>query len=213
MDQICSSTLMVLLSHACRKIHRLGKIHFIVGSKGRLTLCRRDEYGITDLNRRVMIKETYLYRELRLRLDRRKLTAEYLDLKKQGMLSWEAYNEHREDIHKSFGFLRRALATYKDRRIKAGLFYLCKHRRLHKVFIMSPLYTMPRKDALKKIRQILQKREAYASISNNGPLGKHGSNLARCLDLLGNIGRRGLVQLLLIYLFVLILACVIIFYD
>lgn len=51
-----------------------------------------------------MIKKTYLYRELRLRLDGRKLTAEYLDMKKQGMLSWEAY-EHREDIHESFGFL------------------------------------------------------------------------------------------------------------
>lgn len=78
---------------------------------------------------------------------------------------------------------------------------------------MSPLYTMPRKDAIKKIRQILQKRDAYASIGNNCALGTHGSNLARCLRLLGNIGRPGLVQLLLIYLFVLILASVIIFYG
>ncbi|KAG0548145.1 hypothetical protein BDA96_01G141500 [Sorghum bicolor] len=196
------------------RTNRLGKIQFIVGSRGRLTLCRHDEYGITDLTRRVMIKETYLYRELRLRLAGRKLSAQYLDLKKKGMLRWEAYKEHREDIRKSFGFLGRALARYKDRRTKAGYFYMCKHRKVHKVFIMSPLYTMPRKGAMKKIRQILQKREAYDSIiSNNGPLGTHGSNLARCLDLLGSIGRRGLVQLLLIYLFVLILACAIIFYG
>jgi len=183
-----------------------------------------------------MIKQTCLYREVMLRVKASKITAEYFDLKKKGLLSWEAYKEHREDIQKSFGFLRRAIARYKDRRIEAGCFYIRKDPILHKVFVMSPLYTMPRKDALKKIRQILQKREAffsrprraarfslsrksqkkreaYASICNKGPLATHGSNLARCLDLFGNIGRRRLVQLLLTYLFVIILACFIIFYD
>jgi hypothetical protein len=84
---------MVLSPNACRKTYKLGKIQFIVGSKG-LTLCRHDPYGITDLNRRVMIKKNN--REVMLRINARKITAEYFDLNKKGLLSWEAYKEHKK---------------------------------------------------------------------------------------------------------------------
>jgi hypothetical protein len=61
---------------------------------------------------------------------------------------------------------------------------MCKNRRLHLVFVMNPLYTMPRKEALKKIRRILEKRESYNPSSNKTTLGTHVSNLSRCLWLL-----------------------------
>lgn len=41
---------------------------------------------------------------------------------------------------------------------------MCKHRSLHLVFVMSPFYTLRRKEAQKKIRQILRRREAIALI-------------------------------------------------
>jgi len=46
-------------------------------NKQALIPCRYDEYGIGDLKRRVMIKCTYLYRELMLRLNARKITETY----------------------------------------------------------------------------------------------------------------------------------------
>jgi hypothetical protein len=68
----------------------------------------------------------------------------------KGLLSWEVCDkEHKQSIQQSFGILRKALARYKDRRIRrAGYFYFCKHHRsLHLVFVMSPLlHTMPRKE-------------------------------------------------------------------
>lgn len=78
----------------------MGKTGFIVGSKG-MILCRRNEYGISNVKRGVMIKPTYLCRELILRLVSRKITEEYLLLEEKGMLNWEAYKENRESIEKS----------------------------------------------------------------------------------------------------------------
>ncbi|KAF8651639.1 hypothetical protein HU200_063148 [Digitaria exilis] len=112
-----------------------------------------------------MVKYNYLYRELLLRYEARKITGIFFLLKEKGMFNWEAYKEHRESIKNSFDILRNALARYKDRRIKAGYFYMCNHQRLHAVYVMSPLYTMPRKEALKKIRRILRMRQAYSHTS------------------------------------------------
>jgi hypothetical protein len=168
-------------------------------TKQALILCRHDEYGIGDLKRRVMIRQTYLYRELMLRLNARKITDTYFCSKEKGLFNWKAYKKHKESIQKSFDILRRALARYKQRRIRAGYFYMCKNRSLHSVFVMSPLYIMPRKEALMKIKQTLQKREAYSSTSNKTTTGTHLSNLA------GHLWLR--------YIFVIVIACIIIFYD
>ncbi|KAK3141142.1 hypothetical protein QOZ80_4BG0330070 [Eleusine coracana subsp. coracana] len=104
---------------------KLGKIQFIAGREG-FTLCRHNEYGIINLKKKVMVKCTYLYHELMLRLDARKATEMYIILKEKGMFSWPAYKEHRESIQKSFAILRHALGRYKDRGVKAGFFqYAC----------------------------------------------------------------------------------------
>ena len=167
-------------------------------NKQALIPCRYDEYGIGDLKRRVMIKCTYLYRELMLRLNARKITETYYIWKEKGMFNWKAYRKHIESIWKSFDILRHALARYKDRRIKAGYFYMCKNRRLHLVFVMSPLYIMPRKEALKKIRRILQRREAYDPTHNKTTRGTHVSSSK-------NIGGHIRMQLLLLYLFTIVI--------
>jgi hypothetical protein len=190
----------------------LGKTQFVVGSKG-FTLCRRNEFGTINLQRKVMIKQTYLYREWMLRIESRKITEKYYNLEEKGLLGWEAFKENKESIKKSCDIINRAFDRYKDRRIKAGYFYMCKHRTLHAVFVMSPLYIMPRKEALKKIRKILRRRETY--VSNNATLGTngHGSNLAKCFSFLGNIGRRRFIQVVwLIYFFMITVGCIIVLY-
>ncbi|KAF8673768.1 hypothetical protein HU200_010626 [Digitaria exilis] len=151
-----------------------------------------------------MIRCTYLHRELMLRLDARRITEKFYLLKEKGMFSWKAYKKHKENIQKSFDTLRHAVARYKDRRIKAGYFYMCKNRNFHLVFVMSPLYIMPRKDALKKIRRILQKREAYNSTTKETTLGINVSNSIRCRVPIA-------IQVWLLYLFVIVVACSIIF--
>ncbi|KAJ1272877.1 hypothetical protein BS78_06G236300 [Paspalum vaginatum] len=175
----------------------------MIGLRGRLTIVRHDEYGITDLRRKVPIKRTNLFREVKLRIRARVLTREYFGLKAKGMHSWEAYEEHRESIKRSFHTIHRALTRYKDRRIESGYFYICKHKNLQYswVFVMSPLYYMPRKEALKRVRYLLQKRQAYARPSITA------DNLAALA------GRRLTMKIWLIYLFVtIILACIILFY-
>ena len=190
------------------------KVPNMVKTKQALILCRRDEYGITNLNRRAMIKYTYLYRELMLCLDARKITETYYYLEEKGMFSWEAYKEHKDSIQKSFETLRNALARYKYRRIKAGHFYMCTHRSLHLVFVMSPLYTMPRKEALTKIRQIIEKREAYDPTSNKTIIGTPALNLNRGIGrVLKNIGGCILIQVWWLNLFAAVIACIIVHYD
>lgn len=71
-----------------------------------------------------MVKGTYLYREFMLRLDVRRLTQQYYDLKEQGLHTWATYDEHKKSIKASFAAIRRSLKRYKDRRIKAGFFYM-----------------------------------------------------------------------------------------
>ncbi|KAJ1297427.1 hypothetical protein BS78_01G375400 [Paspalum vaginatum] len=194
----------------------------MIGRKGRLTVICHNEYGITDLRRKVTIKPTYLFREVRLRLEARLLSRQYTSLIAEGMRGWEAYKEHQESFKRSLHAIRRALMRYKDRRIESGYFYICKHKskQYNRVFVMSPLYYMPRKEALKRVRYLLQRRQAYAPPSrtadNVAVLGAstHGSILARFVTSFGNIGGRRLtIKVWLIYLFVtVILACIILFY-
>lgn len=117
-------------------LRRTGKVARF-RTKHTLILCRRNEYGIADVKRRVMIKYTYLHRELMLRLDGRRITEKFNRPKEKGMFNWKAYKKHRESIRKSYDTLHHALARYKDRHIKAGYFYMCRHRSLHLVFVMS----------------------------------------------------------------------------
>ncbi|KAJ1273515.1 hypothetical protein BS78_06G286600 [Paspalum vaginatum] len=166
-----------------------------------------------------MIKCTYLFREVKLRIHARVLTRLYYRLIAKGMCDWEAYQEHQASIKRSFNTLRCILTSYKDRRIKSGYFYICNHKNWqHKVFVMSPLYYMPRKEAPKRVRYLLQRRQAYAPppITNNvAPHSTHGSILARFVTSLGNTGggRLTMMKVWLIYLFVIvILACIILFY-
>ncbi|TVU16621.1 hypothetical protein EJB05_40194 [Eragrostis curvula] len=61
-----------------RKTQALGKIQFIGGPKG-FTICRRNEYGIVNLNKKGMVKYTLLYREFLLRLTARAITQDNFD--------------------------------------------------------------------------------------------------------------------------------------
>ena len=194
-------------SNACRKTQKLGRLQFIVTPQ-RFTLCRRDEHGITNLKKRVVVKSSYLHRECKLRLKARKITQEYILLKQQGLHSWAAYKEHGESIQNLFAVLRRALGRYKARRIEAGFFYMFAHPRQHSLYVMSPLYTLPRKEALKKIKRLRRRREHYVRASSITSLTVQGSNLA-----LGkNIGECSrLIQIFLLYLFVIILAWMIVY--
>lgn len=62
--------------------------------------CRRNEFGVSNVKQRTMIKCTYLYRELMLRLKARKITYNFYRLREKGMLNWRAYGKHRESIQK-----------------------------------------------------------------------------------------------------------------
>ncbi|CAN6297783.1 unnamed protein product [Urochloa humidicola] len=130
------------------------------------------------------------------------------------MFNWKAYLKQKESIIKLFDTLRHALARYKDRRIRAGYFYMCKHQSLDLVFVMSPLYTMLRKEALKKIRYILQKREVYGPTRNKTTLGTRVSDMARRIARVPeNIRGRILMQVWLLYLLVIAIACAIVLYN
>ncbi|KAF8660434.1 hypothetical protein HU200_058018 [Digitaria exilis] len=158
-----------------------------------------------------MIKYTYLYRELMLRIKARRITHEFYLLREKGMLDWEVYGKHRESIRKSFDSLRSALTRYKERRIKAGYFYMCKHRSLHMVFVMSPLYTMPRKEARKKIKKILQRREAVGPNRNKTTIHTHVSSLAVYF---GSVSESIFTKVWLLYLFLVVISCIIVLvYD
>jgi hypothetical protein len=83
--------------------------------KQSLALCRHDEYGIGNLKRRVMIKQSYLYKELMLRLEGRKITEKYYCLNEKGMFNWKTHGKHKESMRKSFDFLRHTLASERNR--------------------------------------------------------------------------------------------------
>lgn len=127
---------------------------------------------------------------------------DYILLKEKGMLNWPAYQEHRESIHKSFAVLRRALARYKRSRIKAGFFYMLAHPRQHSVFVMSPLYAMPREVALKKVRWLRRNRKAFERRSNDT------SGSSKSMVAPGNVGR---MQMFSLYIFVIVLTCMIVY--
>lgn len=191
--------------NAYRKTIPLRKIQFIGGPRG-FTLCRRDEYGVTRLKDRRMLKTTSLHREFKLRTDSRTLSQEYYDLREQGLGKWPAFKEQRKSFNSLFDALRRALKRYKDHRIKSGSFYIRTHPTLNAIYVMSPLYTMPRKQASRKIRRLLRNREAYAQASISKPsLGQQGSKA-------NNEQRHNrTMKILFLYLFVMILAFMLIF--
>ncbi|KAF8708748.1 hypothetical protein HU200_030134 [Digitaria exilis] len=141
-----------------------------------------------------MLKTTSLHRECRLRIDSRTLSQEYYDLREQGMRKWPAYKQERKSFNALFAAIRRALGRYKDHRIKYGSFYILTHPTVNAIYVMSPLYTMPRKQASRRIRHLLRNREAYAQASIIKP----------------SLGQQGSTKILVLYLFVIILACMLI---
>jgi hypothetical protein len=145
------------------------------------------------------------------RVEARKITDQYVLLKRKGLLSWAAYKEHRESIQASFEFLRLALQRYKDRRLNAGFFYMYANPCKHSVYVMSPLYTMPRKQALKKIRRLLQNGQHYyaraSSNTNSTTLSVQQSNVVAP----GNIGGFRLMHMFFLHFFVMVLAWMIVY--
>lgn len=148
-----------VINDAATRRRSIKKNKFFVGTKI-LTFCRRDEYGITDMPRQVMIKQTYLFRELKLRFAGRRIDNEMKILHEQGMYDWEEYNEHKTNIEVSIAAIRNALKKYRERRIKAMVFYLVPHLTEISYFVRSHLKTMPREEALKKIMLDRQRSEA-----------------------------------------------------
>uniref|UniRef100_A0A0E0PFC3 Uncharacterized protein n=1 Tax=Oryza rufipogon TaxID=4529 RepID=A0A0E0PFC3_ORYRU len=148
-----------VINDAATRRRSIKKNKFFVGTKI-LTFCRRDEYGITDMPRQVMIKQTYLFRELKLRFAGRRIDNEMKILHEQGMYDWEEYNEHKTNIEVSIAAIRNALKKYRERRIKARVFYLVPHLTEISYFVRSHLKTMPREEALKKIMLDRQRSEA-----------------------------------------------------
>ncbi|KAF8644609.1 hypothetical protein HU200_066392 [Digitaria exilis] len=93
------------------------------------------------------------------------------------MRKWPAYKQERKSFNALFAAIRRALERYKDHRIKYGSFCILTHPTVNAIYVMSPLYTMPRKQASRRIRHLLRNREAYAQASINKPsLGQQGSS-------------------------------------
>jgi hypothetical protein len=74
------------------------------------------------------------------------------------------------------------------------------HPRRNSLYIMRPLYTMSRKQASRKIRHLLQNKEAYAQAS----MKTSGSNK--------NNEQCRIAKIMLLYLFVVILALHILFF-
>ncbi|KAF8702421.1 hypothetical protein HU200_011982 [Digitaria exilis] len=86
------------------------------------------------------------------------------------MLSWPAYKENSLCIKRVLNTLRDALRRYKERRLKDGYFYLVPARQQYAMSVRSPLFTMPRKEAMKKIKLLRQKREAVSCAGNASPV-------------------------------------------
>uniref|UniRef100_K4A301 Uncharacterized protein n=1 Tax=Setaria italica TaxID=4555 RepID=K4A301_SETIT len=127
-------------------------MRFNVGAKG-FTLYRHTEFGIVDVREGLVVKDTSLYRNSR--------TSFVPSLKGQGLLTWPTYKENCPRILRLLASLHDALRKYKERCLKDGFFYLVPSPHKYAISARSPLFSMSRSKATKKIRLLHHKREAF----------------------------------------------------
>ena len=148
---MCSSDLILRTGS-----HRSNKIKI---PRKKFRLCHRDENGTFSFGDRVdklkKLKTTPLYREKCMRL----YIEEYNELVRRGMLTWEAYKEHRLTIENSLVTIRDSIRKYTERRLHAGLFYLVPVPDRTGIETRSHLYEMPIGEALRKRRREIRERK------------------------------------------------------
>ena len=190
-------------------MHKKREMRFNVGAKG-FTLYLHTMFGMTDVREGVLVKVTSLYREMWLRVQCRKFSDQFCALKDQGLLSWPAYRESCPRILRLLASLHAALRRYKERRLKPGFLYLVPSPYKYAITVHSPLFTTRRRKAMKKIRLLRRKREAYSCASSTSS-SVHGSNPSREVVLEGNTRARTVLKMTLIYASVIGLAYMIIY--
>ncbi|XBI08756.1 hypothetical protein VPH35_136442 [Triticum aestivum] len=117
------------------------------------------------------LRTTVLGREVALREGMALMTAYFGELKKLGMLRWAYYKEHRDSIKESLAIINRRIKKYKECRLESGLFYLVPNLMTGRVTVRSHLHHMPIKEATRKRRLELQKREDALDRYNKGGQG------------------------------------------
>ena len=149
----------------CSKSH--GKKKFKIPRKS-FRLCRSDEYGTFPfVDRRLQLRTTSLYRETYKRILFRSALQDYNERVRDGMLTWEAYEEHRLTIDSSMQTIRHSIQRYKERRLQRGLFYLANKIGGNGLTNRTHLYHMPLKEALRKHRQEDKRRKQLLNAFNN----------------------------------------------
>uniref|UniRef100_A0A453DQ40 Uncharacterized protein n=1 Tax=Aegilops tauschii subsp. strangulata TaxID=200361 RepID=A0A453DQ40_AEGTS len=168
-------------------------------------LCRSDENGTTSFgDRHRMLRTTSLYREQYNRILFRSALGDYNELVRDGMLMWEAYEEHRLAIDSSMETIRQSIRRYKERRLQAGLFYLVHDIGGTGITVRTHLYRMPLREALRKRRQEIKRRKPVLDASNN-------SKKSNVFDTM--VLRPSLKRLVMYTLSSIIIGCVIVFYE
>ncbi|KAM3345877.1 hypothetical protein ACQJBY_020417 [Aegilops geniculata] len=131
-------------------------------------LCRREENGTFPMvNRHLILRTTALYRESYKRIFFRSALKVYDELVRDGMLTWEVYEEHRLAIESSMQSIRHSIQIYKERRLQAGLFYFAHDLGGTRLTTHTHLYKMPLKEALRKHRQENKRRKQLLNAFNN----------------------------------------------
>lgn len=110
-------------------------------------LRRRNEYGTFTWSEGRMTKTTSLYREMSARVRLRLALDHFSDLKRRGMLRWEAYKKHRVSINTALRTIGEAIMRLRKRRVEAGLFYLVPQADRPAIQVRTHLFSMPLKEA------------------------------------------------------------------
>uniref|UniRef100_A0ACD5WLT2 Uncharacterized protein n=1 Tax=Avena sativa TaxID=4498 RepID=A0ACD5WLT2_AVESA len=85
------------------------------------------------------------------------------------MLKWRAYKQHRHTIRSLIKTIVQASKRYKGRRVGAGVFYLVPSDMADysTVQVRSHVYNMPIKEAMRRCRSELERREDALDRHNN----------------------------------------------
>ncbi|KAI5004240.1 hypothetical protein ZWY2020_031483 [Hordeum vulgare] len=167
-------------------------------------LCRREENGTFPLaNRCLVLRTTSLYRESYKRIFFTSALKDYDELVRDGMLTWEAYEEHRLAIDSSMQSISHSIQRYKERRLEAGLFYMAQNSSGTGLITHTHLYHMPLKEALRKHRQENKRRKQLLNAFINN------SKKSSIFDTI--VQRPSVKRLVMCTLSSLVLGCVIIF--
>ncbi|XBI15736.1 hypothetical protein VPH35_058106 [Triticum aestivum] len=115
-------------------------------------LYRREENGAFPMiNRHLILRTTLLYRESYKHIFFRSALMIYDELMRDGMLTWEVYEEHRLAIDSSMQSIRHSIQRYKERRLQAGLFHFAHDLGGTRLTTHTHLYKMPLKEARKQL--------------------------------------------------------------